>query len=51
MTIFVILFSVQLFPQLNALSPEDFGNWTAFAKRYCDAKWQWFGRQKRWRTE
>ncbi|KAI0243026.1 DNA annealing helicase and endonuclease ZRANB3 [Lamellibrachia satsuma] len=37
--------------ELDSLCPGDFGTWTEFALRYCDAKWQYFGRHRRkWST-
>ena len=41
----------KLYPQLDAINPRMFGCWSDFAKKYCDAGYQWFGKQKRWRTE
>ncbi|KAK2168608.1 hypothetical protein NP493_1170g00040 [Ridgeia piscesae] len=41
----------ELFPQLDSLCPGDFGTWTDFTARYCDARWQYFGRHRRkWST-
>ncbi|XP_071824908.1 DNA annealing helicase and endonuclease ZRANB3-like isoform X2 [Apostichopus japonicus] len=40
----------ELYSQINCLSKGQFGSWTNFAKRYCDAKWKFFGRLKKWDT-
>ncbi|XP_006811177.1 DNA annealing helicase and endonuclease ZRANB3-like [Saccoglossus kowalevskii] len=40
----------ELYPQIQALKANLLGNWTAYAKRYCDAKWKYYGRQKSWDT-
>ncbi|XP_078612934.1 DNA annealing helicase and endonuclease ZRANB3-like isoform X1 [Branchiostoma floridae x Branchiostoma japonicum] len=40
----------ELFPQVDALLPGKFGNWTQFSKRYCDAHRQFYGRFSRWDT-
>ncbi|XP_071080928.1 DNA annealing helicase and endonuclease ZRANB3-like [Haliotis cracherodii] len=37
---------VELFPQIDALKPGEFGTWWQFTARYCDARMEWFGRQK-----
>uniref|UniRef100_A0ACB8G2F4 Uncharacterized protein n=1 Tax=Sphaerodactylus townsendi TaxID=933632 RepID=A0ACB8G2F4_9SAUR len=38
----------ELFMQLEALCPRKFGTWTEYAKKYCDARFRFFGRRKQW---
>ncbi|ESN96326.1 hypothetical protein HELRODRAFT_189194 [Helobdella robusta] len=40
----------ELYPQLDALCPKLFPNWSYFAKKFCDAQFKYFGRQRRWVT-
>ncbi|XP_074644008.1 uncharacterized protein LOC141900831 [Tubulanus polymorphus] len=40
----------ELFAQLDALCYGDFISWGAFAQRYCDAKYEHFGRVRKWNT-
>ncbi|XP_077996801.1 DNA annealing helicase and endonuclease ZRANB3-like [Glandiceps talaboti] len=40
----------ELFPQIQALKANLFGSWTSYAKRYCNAQWKYYGRQKTWDT-
>ena len=49
--VFTATYYLQLFPQLESLDSKSFGTWTSFAKRYCNARHQFFGRQRRWVTE
>lgn len=43
-------FSCQLFPQLQALDPKRFSNWSWFAKKFCDAHIERFGNRTRFVT-
>ncbi|XP_041355176.1 DNA annealing helicase and endonuclease ZRANB3-like [Gigantopelta aegis] len=38
---------VELYPQLDSLCPGEFGSWWSFTTRYCAARFEFFGRQKR----
>ncbi|XP_013410216.1 DNA annealing helicase and endonuclease ZRANB3-like isoform X2 [Lingula anatina] len=41
----------ELYPQLEALCPGQFGTWSAYTKRYCDAHMKFFGnRGRQWYT-
>ncbi|KAL3874854.1 hypothetical protein ACJMK2_037814 [Sinanodonta woodiana] len=42
---------VELFPQIDAICPGEFGSWWSFTSRYCDAKIEWIGRIKRRRVD
>jgi SWI/SNF-related matrix-associated actin-dependent regulator of chromatin subfamily A-like protein 1 len=39
---------IELFPLLSAIAPADFGNFFAFAKRYCNAREVWHGNDSHW---
>ncbi|KAK2166039.1 hypothetical protein LSH36_43g04003 [Paralvinella palmiformis] len=41
----------ELFPQLDSILPGQFGSWTSFAKRYCNAQYRYFGRIRKWVTD
>ncbi|KAK7505565.1 hypothetical protein BaRGS_00003310 [Batillaria attramentaria] len=41
----------ELFTQLDALQPSKFGSWWSFTRRYCDARWEYFGRKRQWRVD
>uniref|UniRef100_A0A8C4YY22 Zinc finger, RAN-binding domain containing 3 n=1 Tax=Gadus morhua TaxID=8049 RepID=A0A8C4YY22_GADMO len=38
----------ELFMQIDALYPKMFGTWTEYAKKYCNAHYRYFGRQRQW---
>uniref|UniRef100_A0A8C4IE39 Zinc finger, RAN-binding domain containing 3 n=1 Tax=Dicentrarchus labrax TaxID=13489 RepID=A0A8C4IE39_DICLA len=38
----------ELFMQIDALYPKRFGTWTEYAKKYCNAHYRYFGRQRQW---
>ncbi|KAK3611454.1 hypothetical protein CHS0354_032734 [Potamilus streckersoni] len=42
---------VELFPQVDAICPGEFGSWWSFTSRYCGAKIEWIGRIKRRRVD
>jgi len=37
----------QLYPQIDAICPGQFGSWWSYTAKYCDAKLEWFGKNKR----
>ncbi|XP_060588845.1 DNA annealing helicase and endonuclease ZRANB3-like [Ruditapes philippinarum] len=38
---------VELYPQIDAICPDEFGSWWTYTARYCDAKLEWIGKIKR----
>ncbi|XP_074158000.1 DNA annealing helicase and endonuclease ZRANB3 isoform X2 [Sminthopsis crassicaudata] len=38
----------ELFMQIEALFPKQFGTWTEYAKRYCNAHIRYFGKRAQW---
>ncbi|XP_027691538.1 DNA annealing helicase and endonuclease ZRANB3 isoform X5 [Vombatus ursinus] len=38
----------ELFMQIDALFPKQFGTWTEYAKRYCNAHVRYFGKRAQW---
>ncbi|XP_033624550.1 DNA annealing helicase and endonuclease ZRANB3-like [Asterias rubens] len=40
----------ELFTQIDSVQKGIMGSWSQFAKRYCDAQWKNFGKQRRWDT-
>lgn len=38
----------ELFMQIDALYPKRFGSWSDYAKKYCNAHFRYFGRQRQW---
>ncbi|XP_076443122.1 DNA annealing helicase and endonuclease ZRANB3-like [Babylonia areolata] len=41
----------ELFTQLDALLPGKFGSFWSFTKKYCAARWEFFGRRRQWRAD
>ncbi|XP_038058239.1 DNA annealing helicase and endonuclease ZRANB3-like isoform X2 [Patiria miniata] len=40
----------ELFTQIDSLQKGLVGSWSQFAKRYCNARWRHFGKQRTWDT-
>ncbi|XP_071788740.1 DNA annealing helicase and endonuclease ZRANB3-like [Asterias amurensis] len=40
----------ELFTQIDSVQKGIMGSWSQFVKRYCDAHWKNFGKQRRWDT-
>ncbi|XP_034464061.1 DNA annealing helicase and endonuclease ZRANB3 isoform X3 [Hippoglossus hippoglossus] len=38
----------ELFMQIDALYPKSFGTWTDFAKKFCNARYRYFGSRRQW---
>ncbi|XP_064621798.1 uncharacterized protein LOC135484357 [Lineus longissimus] len=42
---------VELYGQLDAILPGQFGSFNTYTKRYCDGHLEWIGRIRKWRTD